>query len=61
MKIIKKKDEYKQISSAFLNKLEKFNMQEDFILIYDEVLNRIGVAVCFLPTFVNFLYFSNDF
>ena len=38
-------------------------MQEDFILIYDEVLNRIGVAVCFPPTCVNciFLMISKEF
>ena len=48
-------------SSVFLNKLEKFYKREDFILNYDEVLDRIGVAVCFPPTCVNFLYLSNDF
>ena len=46
-------------TSAFLNKLETFYKREDFILIYD-VLNRIGVAVCFLLTCISFLYLSND-
>ena len=48
-------------SYVFLNKLEKFYKREDFILNYDEVLDRIGAAVCFPPTCVNFLYLSNDF
>ena len=48
-------------ASVFLNKIETFCKREDFILIYDDVLNRIVVAVCFPPTYVNFLYFFNDF
>ena len=49
-KIKKKMININKWSSVFLNKLEKFYKQEDFILIYDEVLNRIRVAVCFPPT-----------
>ena len=48
-------------SPVFFNKLETFDKCEDFILICDEVLNRIGVAVCFPSTCVNFLCLSNDF
>ena len=48
-------------ASIFLNKIRTFYKREDFILIYDEVLNRIVVAVCFPPTCVNFLYLSSDF
>ena len=47
-------------SPVFFNKLETFDKCEDFILICDEVLNRIGVAVCFPSTCVNFLCLSND-
>ena len=48
-------------ASVFLNKIKTFYKREDFILTYDEVLNRIVVALCFPPTYVNFLYLLNDF
>ena len=48
-------------ASVFLNKIKTFYKREDFILTYDKVLNRIVVALCFPPTYVNFLYLLNDF
>ena len=46
---------------VFLNKLETFYKEGDYILIGSEVLKRIGVAVCFPLTCFDFLYLSNNF